>query len=64
VTKLQPKKKTMTRKKTKRSLQEIKELVGEQEDILRPLISTARRIRGLSLRRSRAAAGVGADRAR
>jgi len=29
----------MTRKKTKRSLQEIKELVGEQEDILRPLIS-------------------------
>ena len=29
----------MTRKKTKRSLQEIKELIGEQEDILRPLIS-------------------------
>ena len=28
----------MTRKKTKRSLQEIKELIGEQEDILRPLI--------------------------
>jgi putative transposase len=30
----------MTQKKTKRSLQEIKELIGEQEDILRPLIST------------------------
>jgi putative transposase len=29
----------MTRKKTKRSLPEIKELIGEQEDILRPLIS-------------------------
>ena len=29
----------MTRKKTKRSLQEIKELIGEQEYILRPLIS-------------------------
>jgi putative transposase len=38
VTKPQPKKQTMTRKKTKRSLQEIKELIGEQEDILRPLI--------------------------
>jgi putative transposase len=30
----------MTQKKSKRSLQEIKELIGEQEDILRPLIST------------------------
>jgi putative transposase len=38
VTKPQPKKQTMTGKKTKRSLEEIKELVGEQEDILRPLI--------------------------
>jgi transposase-like protein len=28
----------MTRKKTKRSLQEIKELIAEEEDILRPLI--------------------------
>src|ERR1700757_617290 len=33
----------MTQKKTKRSLQEIKELIGEQEDILRPLISTVLR---------------------
>ena len=40
MTKPQPKKQTMTQKKTKRSLQEIKELIGEQEDILRPLIST------------------------
>jgi putative transposase len=29
----------MTPKKAKRSLQEIKELIGEEQDILRPLIS-------------------------
>ena len=28
----------MTQKKAKRSLQEIKELIGEEQDILRPLI--------------------------
>jgi hypothetical protein len=28
----------MTQKKAKRSLQEIKELLGKEEDILRPLI--------------------------
>jgi hypothetical protein len=28
----------MTREKTKRNLQEIKELIAEEEDILRPLI--------------------------
>ena len=35
----QPKKQTMTLKKAKRSLQEIKELIGEEEDFLRPLIN-------------------------
>jgi len=40
VIKQQPKKQTMTRKKTKRTLQEIKELIAEEEDLLRPLIAT------------------------
>jgi hypothetical protein len=37
VTKPQPKKQTMTRRNTKRSLSEIKDLIAQEQDVLRPL---------------------------